>query len=525
MAVRVNLGSRFILLLAGGMGVILILSTYLHDVSTAALIEDDRYHTALGQTIELASRISELHLFASPGGLQGDIEAAANNKRAFEQIDVYQYDASGLHLAATTARDAERLPALDERAVDNDLHEMERPLPGVVTMEVVRNGVRYWLISVRKASASGFVTALVTKTGYNPLARHRAVSDNLLLAVTIAIGVGLFWLLFVRFFRRPARNIAQAMLEARDGTFTARATVDRDDELGDIAASFNAMMEDLVVRDREREALVAEIRRFNARLRDEVDRAIGELRTRSEELYQSQQKLARAERLAAMGHLAASLAHEIGTPLNAISGHLQLLARRHAGDAGTQNRIDIISEQIELIVQSVRALLRRTHKRGYVMRETDLNALVSGVLRLAGPTLEAHKITVVTELVHGLPAARADYDSLHQVLLNLINNSVDAMPTGGQLTLRTSVHPEGLSALVMVRDTGVGIRPEERDHLFEPTWTTKPTGSGFGLAIAREIIEAHGGAIHVESEPNRGATFFLRVPLAVAVVAVPTITS
>src|SRR5262249_9372755 len=151
-------------------------------------------------------------------------------------------------------------------------------------------------------------------------------------------------------------------------------------------------------------------------------------------------------------------------------------------------------EQINLIVQSVRALLRRTHKRHLVMRNTDVNALVAAVLRLAGPSLDAHGIEGVTELAPAVPPGRADYDSLHQVLLNLVNNSVDAMQSGGRLTLRTEVDPAGLSATLAVRDTGIGIRPEEHEHLFEPTWTTKPTGSGFGLAIAREIIDAHAGA-------------------------------
>jgi signal transduction histidine kinase len=216
-----------------------------------------------------------------------------------------------------------------------------------------------------------------------------------------------------------------------------------------------------------------------------------------------------------MGQVAASLAHEIGTPLNSISGHLHLLARRLPNDADAQRRAGIINQQLDSIVGSVRALLRRTHGRRIALRSTDLNALIAGLLRLVGPTLDAHKISAATNLDANLPPVFADPDGLHQVLLNLINNSVDAMPDGGRLTLTTRMTTtEPGSAELIVEDTGTGFAPEIVDHLFDPMWTTKATGSGFGLAIARDIMSDHGGTIEASTAPSGGAAFTLHIRLA-----------
>jgi two-component system, NtrC family, sensor kinase len=521
MRLRLSLQWRVLLLLTGGMTLILFLSGYLHGVIASALIEDDRYNTAIGHTVALAGRIVAQQTFSNADELRREIVLVRDTlvrdaRKDFAQIDVYQTAPDGVRRVATTAPDAEPLPVLDEHSADNELHEMERPVPGVVTREELRGKSRYWLITVamKERTGTGFVSALVFKNSYNPLVQQLQSQHDWVLAGATVVCVGLSYLLFMYFFRRPARNIVQAMTVARGGNFGSRAVVRRDDELGEIARGFNEMMDDLSARDREREALLARISGFNDQLRGEVARATAELRAVNEALFQSQQRLGRSERLAAMGQVAASLAHEIGTPLNSISGHLQLLARRHPDDADMQRRVGIISQQLDFIVRSVRALLQRTHKRRAVLRRTDVNAALGETLRLVGPTLDTHGITVAAAFDPGLPAVMADRDSLHQVFLNLINNSVDAMPAGGRLELTTAIDDKGRRVEVTVRDTGPGIPAETIEHLFEPLWTTKPTGSGFGLAIAREIMIEHGGDIDVDRSAGSGATFRLHLPLA-----------
>lgn len=263
----------------------------------------------------------------------------------------------------------------------------------------------------------------------------------------------------------------------------------------------------------EREKLLNQIRGFNDELRGEVAAATQELAASNSSLFDSQQRLARSERLAIVGQMAASLAHEVGTPLHSISGHLELLATSHPYDADTQRRVRVIQHQVDFIVGTVKRLLEWTHRGRLTLRPLALNELLKEVLWLVGPTLDKQGITVELNFDERLPPLRADRDSLQQVFLNLINNSVDAMPKGGLIEVTTRLDEEAGAAEIVFRDSGVGIAPDAAEHLFEPMWTTKPSGSGFGLAIAREIMAEHGGSIAVAEGVERGAAFCMTLPL------------
>src|SRR6267378_4472005 len=318
---------------------------------------------------------------------------------------------------------------------------MERPFPDVTTIEVERDGQRDWVMTVviNQSGGRGYVTALVQKNSPTGFVTRLQFQQNLVLAGASIVSVALLYLLFVIFFRRPAQDIASAMTQARNGDLSARATVRRDDELGAIATGFNRMIDDIRSLNEERERLLSQVNSFNDELQVEVERATTELRASNEELFEAQQRLARSERLAAVGQIAASLAHEIGTPLNAISGHLALLARKHPHDR----------------------------------------------------------------------------DSLLQIFLNLTNNSIDAMPKGGRIEITTRLDRVTHSAELLFSDSGVGIQPAAMEHLFEPMWTTKAAGSGFGLAIANEIAIEHGGKIEIVGEQREGAVFRLTLPIYV----------
>jgi signal transduction histidine kinase len=510
-----KLQPRVLALIVVGVSLILVLSAYLHDLVTRALIEEDRYNAAVAQTVAVGAHIASHELLSKPDALRRQLRLVVGHRK-FDQIDVFVDDGGTRRLVASTDDAAARLPVLDEHSADNELQEMEHPAQDVVTMEVVRNNARYWLISMTIPSSTtpGFVTGLVFKNSYDPLVRSLQLRHNLILAGASAVCVALFGWLFVTFFRRPAREIVEAMERARGGSFESRVAVRRDDELGEIGQGFNLLMDDLSARDRERERLVARINGFNAELRGEVDRATAELRLVNEELLEAQQRLERTARLAVVGQVAASLAHEIGTPLNSISGHLHLLGRRYPDDLETQRRVIVINQQLETIVSSVRALLNRTRPRAVSLQVMDPHALIGDLLRLVGPTLDNHHIDISTDLAADMPYVLADRDSLHQVLLNLINNSIDAMPNGGHLFIEMRPKAVAGTAEIIVRDTGPGIDPGALEHLFEPMWTTKVTGNGFGLAIARAIMDDHGGGIEVDASVSDGASFRLWVPLA-----------
>ncbi|HEX8139550.1 MAG TPA: ATP-binding protein [Pyrinomonadaceae bacterium] len=279
-------------------------------------------------------------------------------------------------------------------------------------------------------------------------------------------------------------------------------------------------MDDLAAREREREELLERISGFNDELLSRVTVATDELRASNKALFEAQQRLAYSERLAAVGQVAAELAHEIGTPLNAISGHLQLLARSHP-EIETQRRVQIINTQIAFIVQSVRSLLERTHRKPLALRPSDLNALVEESLRLVAPMLDSHRIKVSVTLAEEMPRVSGDGDSLRQVFLNLVNNSIDAMPDGGRPGITTRVDRGACAAEIMFRDTGAGIAPDAVEYIFEPMWTTRPTRSGLGLAIARQVMIEHGGHIECNSRLQEGAEFRLTLPLSKEAEAMP----
>ncbi len=518
MHLRLNLQWKVLLLVAGTMAVILLASAYLHTLLTRLLLEEFHYNNAISQVMTIAERTAAHDYFTKPDDLLQEIQFLDNAREDFDQIDAYQTMPDGVRLAATTAPDAPRLPYLNQQSQDNELGEMERPLPEVVTNEVERDGQRYWVITVaiNDKDGSGYITALVRKSARNALISRLQVQHNMLLGGAAVVAIALLYLLFAFFFRRPARDIVNAMSQARAGDLTARAAVRSDDELGTIARGFNRMIEDIRERTEERERLLTQ---FNDELRYEVAHATHELRAANDSLFETQQRLARSERLAAVGQIAASLAHEIGTPLNAISGHLRLLERNHPHDRDTQRRVEIIDKQLEFIVKSVRGLLARTQQQRPALAPLDLNALVQELLWLVRPTLEAHDITVVVVPDNELPLLSGDRDSLLQLFLNLVNNSIDAMPEGGKLEIMTLLDRGLRHAEVVFRDNGTGIAPDAREHLFEPMWTMKATGSGFGLAIAREIAVAHGGQIEAVSDERPGAAFRLTMPLRVEVSA------
>lgn len=506
------------MIVAGTMTLTLLVSAYLHGLLTQLLIEEYHYNNAVSQVVTIAKRTATHDYFTiSQNDLLQEIQFVANSRPDFNQIDVYQTMPDGIHLVASTAPDAARLPVLDEHTNDNELGEMERPLPEVVSLEIERNGQRLWIITaaINDRDGSGYVTALVHKTSHTGLVNRLQFQHNMVLAGAAVTSVALLYLLFALFFRRPVRDIISAMAEARAGNLAAYVPVRRDDELGTIARGFNQMINDIRARVQEREQLLLQVGGFNDELRDEVARATQELRAANEALFEMQQRLARSERLAAVGQIAAALAHEIGTPLNAISGHLHLLGRTHPHDRETQRRVEIISSQLNFIVKSVKSLLARTRRQRPALQLLDLNALVKELLSLVKPTLDAHDIQVNIVTDQDLPLLAGDRDSLLQLLLNLVNNSIDAMPEGGQLEITTRLDRPTHSAELMFRDSGVGIDPSVFDHLFEPMWTTKETGSGFGLAIAHEVAAAHGGQIEAVAEERQGATFRLTLPVFV----------
>jgi two-component system NtrC family sensor kinase len=238
-----------------------------------------------------------------------------------------------------------------------------------------------------------------------------------------------------------------------------------------------------------------------------------ELADFAQELERSQAKLVQAEKMAAIGRLAASLAHEINNPLQAI--HNSLFLSRHEG-LGLERRAEYLGmaqgevERLIVIVQRMLDFYRPS--RGGV-QTTDLNEIVRNVLALARKRLQHGDIQAHVRLSNDLVAIPMVSDQISQVLLNLVINAAEAMPAGGDLWLETGRSEDGNDILLSVQDSGPGMSPEQISSLFEPFYTTKPEGTGLGLAISYGIVERHGGTIEVSSQAGQGTTFTVRLPL------------
>jgi signal transduction histidine kinase len=217
----------------------------------------------------------------------------------------------------------------------------------------------------------------------------------------------------------------------------------------------------------------------------------------------------RSQSLAAIGELAASVAHEIKNPLAGISGAVQILARSFAGDDARKTIALELLQQVKRLDNTVRDLLIFARPWKAQPCSFNLSAFVEGVLTRSGALDGASGLRIRKDL----PAQckiQADPQLLEHVLVNVVQNAVDAMPSGGRLSVR--IQEEGENVRIEVADTGPGIAPQHQDKLFKPFFSTKSKGTGLGLAISKRLVEAHRGAICLTSEPGRGTTVRITLP-------------
>jgi hypothetical protein len=277
------------------------------------------------------------------------------------------------------------------------------------------------------------------------------------------------------------------MGRAEGGDLSARAQLPRRDEIGSLGRSLNSMIERL----------------------DESQREV--------ERYHTEQ-LIRAERLASIGELAASVAHEIKNPLAGISGAVQVLADGFPEGGQGREVADQILRQCDRMDKTIRNLLNYAQPLTSEPSAVDVNEILERASFIAMPNPARSSVRVHRELAPGLPRALADGKHLEQAFLNLILNAVQAMPQGGDLTLRTSLRqgaaPGGPQQIeIEIADTGVGIPEAIREKVFSPFYTTRTQGTGLGLSITRRILEQSGGTVSFTSETGKGTTFRVTIPV------------
>ena len=238
-----------------------------------------------------------------------------------------------------------------------------------------------------------------------------------------------------------------------------------------------------------------------------------ELSDFARELKRSQAQLVQAEKLAAMGRLAASIAHEINNPLQAIHNCLHLTLKKPLNEEKKTRYLGMAQEEVDRLITIVQRMLEFYRPSREGMAPTDVHAIIENVLALSSKRLQRGRITVTKKLASDLPNISAVSDQLKQVFLNLVINAIEAMPQGGELCIETKLSEDGDGLSMALTDTGVGLSEKELENIFEPFFTTKATGTGLGLSVSYGIIERHGGRIEVQSELGKGATFTVYLPL------------
>jgi two-component system, NtrC family, sensor kinase len=326
--------------------------------------------------------------------------------------------------------------------------------------------------------------------------KYGALASIGVLFFAVMTGAAMLSLRWARGIFAPVERMAQTMAQFAGGDLQVRVgPVAVQDELGALSGHLDKLLDSVGQKTQE-------LQRWNLAL----DAKVSE---RTRELETAQAQLVRSEKLAAVGQLTASIAHEVNNPIAVIQGNLDLMREHLGADAQRVNpELALVDEQIErmrLIVTQLLQFARPAEYAGYV-DAVDTRRLVEDCLVLAGHLLARSKIDVQRSLLaQGQP--KASRQELQQVLVNLLVNAIHAMPQGGSLSLVTRDHVIGAEAWVQIQvaDTGPGLPPELVAELFKPFVTRKKDGTGLGLWISRNIVDRYGGELRAASR-NDGVT-------------------
>jgi two-component system, NtrC family, sensor kinase len=322
-----------------------------------------------------------------------------------------------------------------------------------------------------------------------------------LIGAAIAITSLCSYLMMSRLVYLPIKKLLYAMQQAESGNLDLEVEPRAPDELGVLSRGFNRMIVRLRAMTEERE-------RQRKYLAKEVNKA-------TQELWTLTRHLSSMERLAAAGQTAAQFAHEVGTPLHIINGHVQLLKNRVGKDIKASERLGIITDQIKRIETIVRAMLDRTRLPKPHRESLSPTAILEAICEATAPTIEASGVRLERLFEPDIPTITGDPERLQQAFLNLINNALDATAAGGTLKIATRHEKNRNEVIFEFADTGIGMPDEVAARIFDPLYTTKERGSGtgLGLVIVQQVAREHGGRVDFDTIPGQGTTFRIYLPV------------
>jgi two-component system NtrC family sensor kinase len=374
----------------------------------------------------------------------------------------------------------------------------------------------------------------------NLLEGKKVILVTIILDALVLIVFGSF--LLSRVLVKPIKDLVRLTQKISEGDFSQKIEETSKNEIGQLIGSFNRMIERL----KENQ--------------ESLENYLESLESANKKLKQAQEELIRTEKLASIGRFAAGVAHEVGNPLGAILGYTGILQKEGMDREESKDYLKRIEKEIERINRIVRELLDFARPSKFEIKEVEINKVIESTLSLLSYQKNFKNIDSRLDLQPDLPKIKGDESQLSQVFMNIILNAIDAMPSGGTLTIQTRTHVVGnvdvdplqgiyprrrrgdpmqsdyshmrmtdpLSTLfkkfskgdqlveIRILDTGVGIKKEDLENIFDPFFTTKAPdkGTGLGLSISLRIVESLGGEIRVMSEAGKGSTFEVYFPAA-----------
>ncbi len=358
----------------------------------------------------------------------------------------------------------------------------------------------------KEQSILGFIETSFSTTSVDSLIVKNRI-NILLFGASFLIIISVFLCLILwKFVSRPLSVLEGGMKKIAEGELDHRIEIKSRDEMGLLADTFNRMAKELK-ESREK------IESWTKCLEEEVEK-------KTIEIKKAQEQLMNAEKLAALGRMAAGFAHELNSPLTGIITFAHLLLQRIPPENKQEREdIQVIIEQAERCGKIIKGLLGFSRKTGFEKTRININHLIENTVSMVKNQARFHNIIFNLNLQMDVPEIEVDPNQIQQVFLNLILNAADAMGDSGTITIvsryqKTQVTPVQFIEIEFT-DTGPGIPEEHISKIFEPFFTTKPPGkgTGLGLSVSYGIIKRHGGNIFVKSTAGKGASFFIRLPV------------
>lgn len=503
-----SLHFQLIAIVVSTVSVVLAISQGVDSRLTERAIEQD-----LRERAGLVLRaVNSLWSNSPPAELPTKLAAMVHGDREIKAIDVLRLHGTAADVDVTT-REPDDVTGASLNA--EQVQELTRRQP-VSRVLPERNGVSGWRLSiplVRHGAVIGAAQVDVQSADAARLMlRIRWIDGAVLVASIVLISV-LLTIFLERRVTRPVDTLVEGMRLVERGDLSVRVQPRTEGEFRFLTERFNAMVGRL-------QALTDDLGEQVRQATDDLAQKNLQLQAVNDRLWEAQLEIGRGERLAALGQMAGTLAHELGTPLNSVLGYVQLL-RREPLAPDQMEKLTIVESQIQRMIDDIRSVLDRTRDVPVRRTPVDVSVLVADAVTLISSRLTARNIDLRTDLPAALPAVPADALSLRQVLLNLLTNAIDATPANGAIHVAAAVlpadadHRQRPQVELAVSDSGHGMSPEEMRRAFEPFYTTKTPdrGTGLGLVIVEHIVRAHGGHVDAESTPGRGTTVRVRLPL------------